>query len=104
MELVAIRAFWSLIRVFRRLSKVERCCLMALPFAASALAAVVMLERTVAWDSAIILRRSARSEDCLVDVSATSMEEVEVASKSEEEVPDISMSSPSSTCDDNVPS
>ena len=55
-EFVAMRAFWSLILVFSRLSNVDRCFLMALPFAASALAAAEILERTFFCDSAIILR------------------------------------------------
>ena len=63
-EFVAMSAFWSFMRVFRKLSKVERWCLMALPLAASAFAAADILERVVFWESAIILRSWARSDCC----------------------------------------
>lgn len=61
MELVAMRAFCNLIRVFRRVSKVVRWSLMARPLVMSAFAALFRDAATVLCSSAIILRRAARS-------------------------------------------
>lgn len=60
-ELTAMRDFWRRIRVLRRASNVERCCLTAFPLATSAFVAAEMVAITDFWDSAIILRRAARS-------------------------------------------
>ncbi len=97
-----MRAFCSLMRVLRRWSKVERWCLMAFPLAASAAAAVVMAERTVAWESAMSLRRRARSEDCCGDGLRLLLDGLVVASESEDERPDMSISSSSSSTDDDA--
>ena len=56
----AVRAFWSLIRVFRRASKVLRWCFIARPLARSALAVRERWAATVVCSSAIILRIAAR--------------------------------------------
>lgn len=45
-ELTAIRDFWIRMRVLRRASKVERCCLTAFPFAMSAFVAAEMVAIT----------------------------------------------------------
>ncbi len=61
MELVAMSAFCSLIRVFSSVSKVVRCFLMARPFSMSAFKAFENDAATDFCSSAIILRRAARS-------------------------------------------
>lgn len=61
MEFVAMRAFWSLMRVLSRESKVERWCLIARPFVTSTCTALERDAATVFCSSAIILRRAARS-------------------------------------------
>lgn len=62
-ELAAIKDFCRRMRVLRRASKEERCCLTAFPLARSALAAAEMVATTEFCDSAINLRRVVRSSE-----------------------------------------
>lgn len=91
-----MRDFWRRIRVFRRVSKVERCCLTAFPLATSAFVAAEMVAITDFWDSAIILRRAARSSrrtDAssgeLLELSSVSLLSSEFSSTSVTESPSV---------------
>lgn len=99
-----MRDFWRRMRVLRRASKVERCCLTAFPLAMSAFVAAEMVAITDFWDSAIILRRAARSPKWTGASSGELLEPSSVSPLSSEEFSSSSVTESPSVAEESRPS